>query len=283
VIGKRSRVRDAKSLSVTCNSSNGVYSSSQVELKRASPLSFRRPPRLQTNRSMNDLGPGEGRGHGGPSLHHPLPRRPPPGDSLSLNSHLSAASSHAPIGRQRTQSTHAPRDPPPYLLPHPLKQQQQKQHHSSSTSLKPALTATSSRSASAASNRYPKEGAPFQPFPSSWNAPPPSDTTHKSQQSRRRVLSSRRDTIGGETASESGISVLSAFRPTNQQQVAGDKERRKASRDHTDSPLRRWARWSGQRQSVCAALSLSLALVVLLKWCISLGSYSGTSSCSCGC
>lgn len=225
---------------------------------------------------MDDLRPGEGRGHGGPALHHPLPRRPPPGDSLSLNSHLSAASSHAPLGRQRTHSTHAPRDPPPYLQqPHT----QQGQQYSSSTSLKPALTATSSRSASAASSRYTKEGAPFQPFPSSWTAAPTSDTTHKSHQSRRRVHSSRRETTGGDTASESGFSVLSAFRPGNQQQALGDKERRRASRDHTDSPLRRWARWSGQRQSVVGALGLSLALVVLIKWCISLGGYSGSSSC----
>ncbi|ORY54757.1 ALG6, ALG8 glycosyltransferase family-domain-containing protein [Leucosporidium creatinivorum] len=225
---------------------------------------------------MDDFRPTEGRGHGVPSLHYPLPRRPPPGDSLSLNSHLSATSSHAPIGRQRTHSDHVQLDPPPYLQ-QPTKHHQ-KQHYSSSTSLKPALTATSSRSASAASSRYTKEGAPFQPFPSTWTAPPPSDTTHKSHQSRRRVHSSRRETAGGDTASESGISVLSAFRPTQRPQVDGDKERRRASREHTDSPLRRWARWSGQRQSVAGALGLSLALVVLIKWCISLGNYSGANT-----
>lgn len=211
-------------------------------------------------------------------LQHPLPRRPPPTDlfpSTSLNrTNLTAhSSSHAPPQRQRTHSTHStPQDPPPS---YPLQP-----HRSTRTSLKvPLATANSSRSTSAtSSSRFTKEG-PFQPFPSThssaWTPPARSESTVKSQP-RRRVLSSRRDTQVGDTASESGVSLLSAFRPT-QQHAADDgaKERRRAARDHTDSPLRRWARWTEQRRSAIGSLALSLALVVLIKWCISLGSYSG--------
>lgn len=212
-----------------------------------------------------------GRVQGPPSIQHPLPRRPPPADSLSLNRDtLSAASSHAPHQRQRTRSTHSQHDPPPYPQP---------QREGQSSSLKPTVTATStSRSASAVSSRYTKDG-PFQPFPSlhpsAWEAPR-SDTTAKSQ-SRRRVHSSRREAAGGDTASESGISVLSAFKPTKERRVDDGRERRRAARQHTDSPLRRWVRWSEQRRSAVGTLALSLGIVLLVKWCVSLGSYSGGS------
>ena len=221
---------------------------------------------------MVDALPPGGRQQGPPSIQHPLPRRPPPADSLSLNrDNLGAASPHELHQRRRTRSTHSQHEPPPYPLP---------LRDGLSSSLKPPITATSSRSASTISNRYTKDG-PFQPFPSlhpsAWEAPR-SDTTSKSQ-SRRRVHSFRREAAGGDTASESGISILSAFKPTREPRVDDARERRRAARDHTDSPLRRWARWSEQNRSPAATLTLSVCLVLLLKWCISLGSYSGEPCC----
>ncbi|GAA6017781.1 hypothetical protein JCM10207_000499 [Rhodosporidiobolus poonsookiae] len=98
-------------------------------------------------------------------------------------------------------------------------------------------------------------------------------------------------TAGGwDTASESGMSVLSAFAPIDAEK---DRARRRAARerrrqerqhqaertrasDATDSPLRRAVKWVVEQPPLAPyALLGAVAVAVLIKWCTGLGGYSG--------
>ncbi|GAA6037458.1 hypothetical protein JCM8097_008197 [Rhodosporidiobolus ruineniae] len=127
-----------------------------------------------------------------------------------------------------------------------------------------------------------------------------SHRSHRSKECRRERDSYLDDR--GDTASESGYSVLSAFQPY---QTKEDRARRRASKearraaraaaatataatpderdehkrrddDPTDSPLRRAVRWTLAEPALRPhALWLALAVVLLVKWCVGLGGYSG--------
>ncbi|GAA5942645.1 hypothetical protein JCM10213_005931 [Rhodosporidiobolus nylandii] len=159
------------------------------------------------------------------------------------------------------------------------------------------------------------QDSPFQPFPtpSDWSssslppgAPNPSyDLLRARTQARtpsaahsNASRTSRRSRLGAEdTASESGMSVLSAFAP---QDYEAEKARRKAAREKrraeraarelektvdgeakgksevTDSPLRRWSRWVSEQPALRPyAVVVAVLAVVLVKWCVGLGGYSG--------
>ncbi|GAA5830036.1 hypothetical protein JCM11251_006851 [Rhodosporidiobolus azoricus] len=198
-------------------------------------------------------------------------------------------------------------------------------------------SAISSASKSRSSRRrdlpqpIPSSAYPYQPFPhpsssSSYSPLPQTESllrartaartpsaTHSlhSHQSRR---SSRRDggglVAGWDTASESGMSVLSGFGQGNrgEKETREEKEQRRAERrarraareeeqlerasregekrdafvvkpkkdDPTDSPLRRWARWTLHQPALAPwAMVIAITGVVLVKWCVGLGGYSG--------
>lgn len=134
---------------------------------------------------------------------------------------------------------------------------------------------------SASSSRYTKEGPvrasvqQYQSFPAGDIASWATATAPSESRSRR-----RRHAREPDTASESGISILSALHPTRHgtRATADDDEarrRRRAARANTDSPLRRWARWGEQRFGGTRTLLLTVAAVVLVKWIVGLGDYSG--------
>lgn len=74
---------------------------------------------------------------------------------------------------------------------------------------------------------------------------------------------------------------MSALHPTQRQQATAgptndaSRDRRRILRAYTDSPLRQWAKWIEPRLGGPLAVVLALAIVVLVKWLIGLGSYSG--------
>lgn len=175
--------------------------------------------------------------------------------------------------------------------------------------LKPSMT---SYAGSTASRRRDHPQA-YQPFPSSshWSNPAmgsdallrarvPSHTSQHSHDSRRRPATGTAASAGAwDSASESGLSVLSALPHARDafEDRAARKARKAARRqqrarrdaqaqalqeappaaDATDSPLRRWARWVVVDQPGLARYSvvLCVVLVVLVKWCAGLGGYSG--------
>ncbi|GAA5911465.1 hypothetical protein JCM6882_005009 [Rhodosporidiobolus microsporus] len=201
-----------------------------------------------------------------------------------------------------------------------------------STASKPRSSRRREASPSAASSST----YPFQPFPSPFPHPSSSSAAlpasesllrartaartpsaaHSLHSHQSRTSTRDRDGAGGagtrsqgqgqgwDTASESGMSVLSAFAP-DAARAREDRERRRAERrlrrreerhqeeerlsegtrdeksrskrdDPTDSPLRRWARWTlDQPQLKPWALVLAVVGVVLVKWCVGLGGYSG--------
>ncbi|TNY20374.1 glucosyltransferase [Rhodotorula diobovata] len=156
----------------------------------------------------------------------------------------------------------------------------------------------------------------YQPFPSSshWSNPAmgsdallrarvPSHTSQHSHDSRRRPATGTAASAGAwDSASESGLSVLSALPHARDafEDRAARKARKAARRqqrarrdaqaqalqeappaaDATDSPLRRWARWVVVDQPGLARYSvvLCVVLVVLVKWCAGLGGYSAYHS-----
>lgn len=79
-------------------------------------------------------------------------------------------------------------------------------------------------------------------------------------------------TSGDESASESGQSALSNFVPTTGRPT---RARGSTPRDVTNSPLRTWARWmrnSGKSQWLVPTV---VAVALLVKFAVGLGSYSG--------
>ncbi|GAA5908509.1 hypothetical protein JCM8208_002650 [Rhodotorula glutinis] len=149
----------------------------------------------------------------------------------------------------------------------------------------------------------------FQRFPTSteWNAAGPtahpdallrarktSLASHHSHDSRSRHQAQGQGGGAWDSASESGLSVLSAL-PTREdrEQRAVRKAARRAQRerdaqavqsrtdaaraaDATDSPLRRSARWLVEQPALARySVALCVAVVVLVKWCTGLGGYSG--------
>lgn len=106
---------------------------------------------------------------------------------------------------------------------------------------------------------------------------------------------------GEETASESGMSAFSAFageeerrerrrarkearRRAREQEEMKDREEEKgrdrtAQRvDPTDSPLRRGVRWVTDQPPLRSwSVVLALGVVVLVKWAVGMGGYSGAS------
>jgi hypothetical protein len=155
--------------------------------------------------------------------------------------------------RQRPFSSH---DPPPYPLP--------SARHASTSRKSNNPSSTSLRSASTPTRHT------FQPFPpldaALWDPPRTAGKT------RRSVLS---DHPTADTASESGASVLSAFHPTKPRRAVRVKEQRRAAKELTDSPLRRWVRWIEHGGSPTKSLFIAVAFALLIKWSIGLASYSG--------
>lgn len=92
--------------------------------------------------------------------------------------------------------------------------------------------------------------------------------------SRRSMVSEREGTTdAGEIVSESGASVVSAFRREGGDVFA--KERVKSTRRQTDSPLRRGASWMVKSGKSRWSLLIAIVLVLWVKWTVGLGSYSG--------
>lgn len=162
---------------------------------------------------------------------------------------------------------------------------------------------------SSASTSRRRAAPAFQPFPADWNSVSdsllrarvqsrnpshphrPADThsaySHHSYGAGTDVRTATG--TGWDSASESGLSVLSAFPLAVDERKARaarkvearerrrrDKERAIKAQEATDSPLRRWARWMLEQPSLArSAVVLSVAAVVLAKWSAGLGGYSG--------
>ncbi|BGO95675.1 hypothetical protein NBRC10512_007373 [Rhodotorula toruloides] len=162
---------------------------------------------------------------------------------------------------------------------------------------------------SSASTSRRRAAPAFQPFPQDWNSVSesllrarvqsrnpshshrPADThsaySHHSHGAGTDVRTATG--TGWDSASESGLSVLSAFplavderkaraarKAEAQERRRRDKERAVKAQEATDSPLRRWARWMLEQPTLARwAVLLSLAVVVLVKWWTGLGGYSG--------
>lgn len=98
-------------------------------------------------------------------------------------------------------------------------------------------------------------------------------------ESRTSRKTTRRTAGPYDTASESGMSIMSALHPKLQHATTSSndvsRERRRMLRAYTDSPLRRWAKWIEPRLGGPAAVILALSTVILVKWVVGLGSYSG--------
>ncbi|BGP11435.1 Glucosyltransferase-like protein [Rhodotorula toruloides] len=162
---------------------------------------------------------------------------------------------------------------------------------------------------SSASTSRRRAAPAFQPFPQDWNSVSesllrarvqsrnpshshrPADThsaySHHSHGAGTDVRTATG--TGWDSASESGLSVLSAFplavderkaraarKAEAQERRRRDKERAVKAQEATDSPLRRWARWMLEQPTLARwAVLLSVAVVVLVKWWTGLGGYSG--------
>ncbi|BGP51755.1 Glucosyltransferase-like protein [Rhodotorula kratochvilovae] len=157
-----------------------------------------------------------------------------------------------------------------------------------------------SYSGSTASRRR-EPAQPYQPFPpvAQWNTVNDSllrartqqrNPSHTSLDSRRRTTSTGAGT-GWDSASESGLSVLSALparedRKARAARKAAKKEQRRRDAqaagkeaDATVSPLRRWARWVVEQPGLAPySVVLCVAFVILVKWCTGLGGYSGLAN-----
>ncbi|KAL7342823.1 glucosyltransferase [Rhodotorula toruloides] len=165
---------------------------------------------------------------------------------------------------------------------------------------------------SSASTSRRRAAPAFQPFPQDWNSVSesllrarvqsrnpshshrPADThsaySHHSHGAGTDVRTATG--TGWDSASESGLSVLSAFplavderkaraarKAEAQERRRRDKERAVKAQEATDSPLRRWARWMLEQPTLARwAVLLSLAVVVLVKWWTGLGGYSAYHS-----
>ncbi|KAI5478755.1 alpha-1,3-glucosyltransferase, glycosyltransferase family 57 protein [Pseudohyphozyma bogoriensis] len=185
---------------------------------------------------------------------------------------LFPSSSHASL----KAPTASPVDPPPY--PHKRKHRE----HSTAPSVRSVSTGAGGgapisrqlplpRAASAASSSY-------QPlaFPSLTDKKSRSSLVSDSRPSRH----PRAPTDGA--ASESGASVLSAFRPAARLARDGDgdeRSRRKQKKQSTDSPLRAFVKWLARTGLATRwQLAVVLGVIVAVKCAVGLGGYSGANT-----
>ncbi|GAA5982865.1 hypothetical protein JCM11641_002608 [Rhodosporidiobolus odoratus] len=129
-------------------------------------------------------------------------------------------------------------------------------------------------------------------------------SSHRDRDLDRESHARASNLCSNDTASESGLSAFSSFAPVETQEqrrqrrqsrraerdkrrsAAGGKQQEGDGRgegihagsrdDSTDSPLRSWARWITEQEKLKPyAMVLAVVIVVLVKWCVGLGGYSG--------
>lgn len=208
----------------------------------------------------------------------------------------------APPARQRALSSYdSPSSTTPtYLDPSSLNHRRRD---------RPASPAETDRSDRTRSSSKPSQGGNYyQPFPVDAGADwPEAAEVLRPRKSTKSVLSERSgrtDRTGeterrrgksaraggedrawaGESESESGYSVLSAFgrgQGRERRKEGAEKkksvldEEKRVAREATDSPLRRASKWLDQNNSSRAALWIGIGLMVIVKCCVGLGAYSG--------
>lgn len=154
-----------------------------------------------------------------------------------------------------------PIDPPPYLFP--------QQDYSN-------LRVKVDRTRSNSEQHRSKAGSTYQSF--SVGVPDVPKVRLRTQSAVSRASSrptgreidprTREDAI-----SESGMSIASTFNPTHRPRDSDAKAKLAAQ---TNSPLRVWARWMRKSGKDKWSLPVAIAVVLWVKWTISLGSYSGS-------
>ncbi|SCZ89918.1 BZ3500_MvSof-1268-A1-R1_Chr1-3g01661 [Microbotryum saponariae] len=152
-----------------------------------------------------------------------------------------------------------------------------KNHHPSSNTHYPAAASTTTHHSPWPAHLAPQRQQAYQ---STSAAGSTAAKSHKSTISRR-LRAKDRDRDQLDSASESGVSLISNFHATRTRRTddnrSSDKARqtRRALLQQTDSPVRRWTKSFEPAVGPTRTLTLAVAFVVLVKCIVGLGEYSG--------